>query len=143
MGAMPIRKSRPAAHTISPMGPVELSYVTAMISELALDCLLQPPSQSFSRVSVTSTRRITDPGGRLSEAWLADHGEGQAGVRTVDRTWLNFELCGLWRCAGGRGCLARRRGWANRFRLGLLCLPQSHRPALRRREGRSRRSKVR
>lgn len=72
-----------------PYGPVELSYVTAMISELALDCLLQPPSQSFSRVLVTSTRRIADLGGRLTEAWLADHGEGPAGVRTADRPWSN------------------------------------------------------
>jgi hypothetical protein len=72
-----------------PYGPVELSYMTAMISELALDCLLRPPSQSFSRVLVTSARRIADLGGRLSEAWLADHGTGPAGVRTVDRPWSN------------------------------------------------------
>src|SRR3954452_21188615 len=33
-----------------PYGPVELAYVTAMIAETALDCLLEPPARSFSRV---------------------------------------------------------------------------------------------
>jgi len=70
-----------------PYGPVELSYVAAMIGELALDCLLDPPSQSFSRVFVTSPRRIAKLGGRLSEAWLSAHGQGDPGVRTVDRPW--------------------------------------------------------
>jgi hypothetical protein len=79
-----------------PYGPIELSYVVAMISELALDCLLQPPSHSFSRVFVTSHRRIADFGGRLSEAWLSAHGEGEAGVRTVDRRWSRMDCaaCG-------------------------------------------------
>jgi hypothetical protein len=79
-----------------PYGPVELSYVTAMLSELALDCLLQPPSQSFSRVFVTSARRIADLGGHLSQAWLAEHGEGEGGVRTVDRPWPSSDCaaCG-------------------------------------------------
>lgn len=84
-----------------PYGPVELSYVTAMISELALDCLLQPPSQLFSRVLVTSTRRIADLGGRLSEAWLAYHGEGPAGVRTVDRRWLVSSCAACWAVLAG------------------------------------------
>lgn len=74
-----------------PYGPVELSYVTAMLSELALDCLLQPPSRSFSRVFVTSPRRIADLGGRLSEAWLFNYGTGEPGARTVDRAWSQMD----------------------------------------------------
>lgn len=70
-----------------PYGPVELGYVTAMVGELALDCLLDPPSQSFSRAFVTSPTRIAKFGGRLSEAWLSAHGQVDAGVRTVDRPW--------------------------------------------------------
>lgn len=69
-----------------PYGPVELSYVTAMIGELALDCLLDPPSGSFSRVLVASPGRIAKLGGRLSEAWLRDCGEA-SGVQTIDRLW--------------------------------------------------------
>ena len=41
-----------------PYGPVELAYVTAMIAEVALDSILRPPEQSFSRVFVASERRI-------------------------------------------------------------------------------------
>jgi hypothetical protein len=70
-----------------PYGPVELSYVTAMISELALDCLLKPPANSFNRVIVTSQGRIAELGGSLSDAWLSDHDTGHLGVITVDRPW--------------------------------------------------------
>jgi hypothetical protein len=70
-----------------PYGPVELSYVTAMISDLALDCLLKPPSQSLNRVFATSQRRIEELGGRWSDDWLAEQGESVIGVRTVDRPW--------------------------------------------------------
>lgn len=70
-----------------PYGPVELGYVTVMIGELALDCLLDSPTDSFSRVLVTSPSRIAKLGGRLSEAWVSAHGVGDAGVRTVDRPW--------------------------------------------------------
>ena len=68
-----------------PYGPVELAYVTAMVGELALDCLLDPPSESFSRVLVTSPSRIAKVGGRLSEAWISVYGAGWSGVRTIDR----------------------------------------------------------
>jgi hypothetical protein len=79
-----------------PYGPVELNYVTAMLSELALDCLLTPPLQSLSRVLVTSAKRIVDLGGRLSEAWLSEYVEHHSGVRTVDRPWskLHCTACG-------------------------------------------------
>lgn len=79
-----------------PYGPIELSYVTAMISELALDCLLHPPSHSSTRVFVTSQDRIASLGGRFSEAWLSSYGERHAGVRTVDRPWSRTECaaCG-------------------------------------------------
>lgn len=79
-----------------PYGPIELSYVTAMLSELALDCLLQPPVHSFSRTYVTSQNRIVNLGGRLSSSWLTAYGEGDAGVRIVDRPWsqMGCAACG-------------------------------------------------
>lgn len=72
-----------------PYGPVELAYVNAMIAEVALDCLLDPPAQSFSRVFVVSQRRIMSLGGQLSEGWCSAFGEVEEGVRTVDRSWLS------------------------------------------------------
>ena len=79
-----------------PYGPVELSYVTAMISDVAMDCLLSPPTQSFSRVFATSQHRIDELGGQWSDAWLAERGEGESGMRTVDRTWVKMDCaaCG-------------------------------------------------
>ena len=79
-----------------PYGPVELNYVTGMISDVALDCLLSPPTCSFSRVFATSQRRIDEHGGRWSEEWLAEQGKGEPGMRMVDRSWLrmNCPACG-------------------------------------------------
>ena len=71
-----------------PYGPVELNYVTAMISDVALDCLLSPPTHSFRRVFATSQRRIDELGARWSNEWLAEQGKDDPGVRTVDRPWL-------------------------------------------------------
>jgi hypothetical protein len=81
-----------------PYGPIELGYVTAMIGELALDCLLKPPENSFNRVILTSQGRIADLGGRLSETWLSDYGSGYLGVITVDRPWPGkaCSACGEW-----------------------------------------------
>ena len=79
-----------------PYGPVELSYVTAMISDVALDCLLSPPSRSVSRVFATSQRRIDELGGRWSDEWLVERGEDETGMRTIDRPWsrTNCPACG-------------------------------------------------
>ena len=79
-----------------PYGPVELSYVIAMISDVALDCLLSPPIRSFSRVFATSQRRIDELGERWSDAWLAERGKGESGMWAVDRPWLRMDCpaCG-------------------------------------------------
>lgn len=82
-----------------PYGPVELAYVAAMIAEAAFDCLLAPPEQSFTRVFVASQRRIATLGGRLTDAWRSNFGEGDAGARTVDRPWsaIACAACGTAR----------------------------------------------
>jgi len=82
-----------------PYGPMELSYVTAMLSELALDCLLQPPLRSSSRIFVTSQGRIANLGGCFSESWLLGYGKGDGAARIVDRPWLRTECAA---CGGTR-----------------------------------------
>ncbi|TGP50643.1 ubiquitin-activating enzyme [bacterium M00.F.Ca.ET.230.01.1.1] len=72
-----------------PYGPVELSYVTAMVGELALDCLLNPPALSLERILATSACHLEDLGGRWTDEWLAEQGQTVSGVRTVDRAWPN------------------------------------------------------
>ncbi len=71
-----------------PYGAVELNYVTATIGDVALECLLSPPAHSFSRVFATSQRRIDELGARWSDEWLAEHGNDDRGIRTIDRPWL-------------------------------------------------------
>jgi len=70
-----------------PYGPIELAYVTAMLSDLALDCLLNQPSRSFNRVIVASPGRIERLGGRFTENWLSSHDPIEFGVRMVERAW--------------------------------------------------------
>lgn len=82
-----------------PYGPVELAYVTSMITEVALDCLLDPPVRSFSRVFVASQRRIAPLGGRLTEGWRSTFGDAEGGARTVDRLW---PAVGCSACRPGR-----------------------------------------
>lgn len=70
-----------------PYGPVELAYVTAMIADTAMDCLLEPPAQSFSRAFVASGRRVAALGGQLTKGWRAAFGELGESIQTVDRPW--------------------------------------------------------
>ncbi|MEI4492033.1 ThiF family adenylyltransferase [Mameliella alba] len=79
-----------------PYGPVEIAYVNAMVAEVALECLLDQPAQSFSRVFVASPRRIASLGGQLTEGWRSAFGEVEEGVRTVDRPWpsVGCAACG-------------------------------------------------
>lgn len=86
-GADPTLEEPACGAHYQPYGPIELAFVTAMISEVALDCLLDPPEASFSRVIVAAMRRIEQLGGRLSSAWRSEFGTGDGGVRTVDRPW--------------------------------------------------------
>lgn len=85
-----------------PYGPIELSYITAMLSELALDCLLQPPRRSFSRVFASPRDRITSLGGRFSEAWSSHYGDQESAVRIVDRPWQTGKCraCNSSACGG-------------------------------------------
>ncbi|MYC59054.1 MAG: ubiquitin-activating enzyme [Gammaproteobacteria bacterium] len=72
----------------NPYGPIELSYVTAMISDVALDCLLNPPTHSVNRVFVTSKHRIDELGGQLSSEWEVESNTELVGMRVFDRPWL-------------------------------------------------------
>jgi molybdopterin/thiamine biosynthesis adenylyltransferase len=78
----------PACGThFQPYGPVELGFITAMISDLGLDCLLNPPATSVHRVFAAADGRVKMLGGRWSEQWLAEHSGGSGGATTVDRDW--------------------------------------------------------
>jgi hypothetical protein len=86
-GADPTLEEPACGAHYQPYGPVELAFVTAMISEVALDCLMDPPEASFSRVVVAAPRRFEALGGQLTPAWRSEFGEGEGGFRTVNRPW--------------------------------------------------------
>ena len=73
-----------------PYGPVELSYVTTMVCEVALDCLLNPPSQSFSRIHVPSRQRLEELGGRLTHE-CTELIKRASILEPLDRPWSRTE----------------------------------------------------
>lgn len=76
-----------------PYGPIELAYVTAMVGEVALDCLLEPPRESFERVFVAAEKRIASLGGQLADGWRSTAGVSHGGIRTSDRPWTAANHC--------------------------------------------------
>nr|WP_246299984.1 ThiF family adenylyltransferase [Sinorhizobium psoraleae] len=70
-----------------PYGPVELSFVTATASDMALDCLLDAPEVSLHRVFAASHSRIQMLGGRYSTRWTSEFGLEERGARVVNRQW--------------------------------------------------------
>ena len=82
-----------------PYGPVELAHVNAMICDVALGCLLEPPLVSTLRVYATSAGRVAALGGTFSAAWL-DLGGDTSQPRTADRDWpSNCSSCGEFEVA--------------------------------------------
>lgn len=84
-----------------PYGPIELSFITAMISDVALDCLLNPPSHSVNRIFATTKRRIEELGGQWSNEWEVESSEETVGMRILEWPWL------------GTNCFACRDQTAN------------------------------
>ncbi|MGB3470584.1 MAG: ThiF family adenylyltransferase [Erythrobacter sp.] len=97
-GGATIEEPACGAH-YQPYGPVELTYVTAMVTDAAMDCLLDPPKHSFSRVFVASARRIAAFDAQPTKTWRAAFGELGEGIRTVDRPWPS---AGCAACGPGR-----------------------------------------
>lgn len=91
-------KEEPAcgAH-FQPYGPIELSFVNAMASDMALDCLLDAPSTSAHRIFAAPHKRIAMLGGVYSADWCSEFGTKDGDGRVVDRHWSL------------RGCAACRR----------------------------------
>ena len=75
----------------TPYGPIELGYVTTMISEVAMECLLDPPDTSFSRVYATSEQRIKECGGQWTADWSAEQGGAETGLQMIDRPWSSTD----------------------------------------------------
>lgn len=79
-----------------PYGPIEIGFVTSMIGELALDCIMSPPRSSFSRVYAADQARIEKLGARWSSDWLALRAGLGSNIRIAERSWLSSscKCCG-------------------------------------------------
>ncbi|WP_298337799.1 ThiF family adenylyltransferase [uncultured Erythrobacter sp.] len=79
-----------------PYGPVELEFINAMLGELALDCLLNAPSQSLHRVSLARKSRIGSLGGEVSKACQVEIVDDGHGPIIFDREWpvTSCKACG-------------------------------------------------
>lgn len=85
-----------------PYGPVELSFVNATASDMALDCLLDAPTTSFHRIFAASHKRIGMLGGVYSADWRSEFGTRDGDSRVVNRSWSES------------GCAACRRPFPDR-----------------------------
>ncbi len=70
-----------------PYGPVELGYVTAMLSETALDCLLQPPAHSEHRIWLGRRLVLELAGGDWTQDIERIAGPKPEGGLTLRRPW--------------------------------------------------------
>lgn len=75
-----------------PYGPVELGYVTSLVADLALACLLGVVYGPTHRVWVAGRSRVTDLGGRPTSEWER-LGLG-GGARQAELTWPSGEVEG-------------------------------------------------
>ncbi|RVH08711.1 hypothetical protein CN217_19435 [Sinorhizobium meliloti] len=72
-----------------PYGPIELQGTLAVIGELALDVMLQPPSQSIHRLWIGRERHLRQMGGQWSPAWSILMGSRTEGGFLHDRPWAS------------------------------------------------------
>lgn len=79
--------------SFQPYGPVELNYITAMISELALDCLLGTVKTSRHRFWLARQATLDAAGGQWTTRWnslVEKHGEG---AFVNDAVWISRDDC--------------------------------------------------
>jgi hypothetical protein len=76
-----------------PYGPSELSYIIALISELALDALLGTATGGEHRIWATSLRRLEAMNGNWSEAFKVETPHRPPGGFTHERAWSYRQSC--------------------------------------------------
>ncbi len=93
-------RQEPACGAVfQPYGPVELSYIIATISNLALDLLLGRIDVSISRIWSASHSRLQEAGGSWTKAWQ-DIAGGNTGDFLKELPWPKSAECRY--CATGK-----------------------------------------
>jgi sulfur-carrier protein adenylyltransferase/sulfurtransferase len=89
-----MREREPGCGAVfQPYGAVEMTYIEAVGSELALDCLLEPPSAAMHRTWVADRRSIERAKGLLNPAWVGDSERRREGGCRDNERWGRRESC--------------------------------------------------
>ncbi|GJE82475.1 ThiF family adenylyltransferase [Methylorubrum thiocyanatum] len=72
-----------------PYGPVELGFVTSLVAQLALDCLLGKVTRPCHRIHAARRASLTEAGGRWSDRWIDQYPTMTEGGVQVEREWLS------------------------------------------------------
>jgi hypothetical protein len=70
-----------------PYGPVELGFITSLVSQVALDGLLGKLTRSGHRIYAARYTFVRELGGRWSDGWARDYSHHLEGGAVVDRPW--------------------------------------------------------
>jgi molybdopterin/thiamine biosynthesis adenylyltransferase len=90
----PTEKQEPACGAVyQPYGPVELGHIVAMIAELALKCLLDPPTQSTQRIWAGRRSLLETLHGDWTEEWVKIARDRIDGAFMEERLWPNSSSC--------------------------------------------------
>lgn len=88
------RRGEPACGVMfQPYGPTELSHVSALIAEAAIDILLGRETEPFNRVWIAREQIIARAGGVWSEAWKARLGDQPRGACVEEFEWARRDDC--------------------------------------------------
>jgi hypothetical protein len=70
-----------------------LMYVTALVAETALDCLLRPVSESTERIWAARQSRIQASGGNWTNEWQQVAAGRLTGGMIEERPWPRVPSC--------------------------------------------------
>ncbi|GJE01653.1 ThiF family adenylyltransferase [Methylobacterium isbiliense] len=87
-----------------PYGPIELGFVTSLIAQFALECLLGKVILSSQRIYAARHPFIEELGGRWSDSWVREYPAQINGAVIVDREWP---------CSPCGGCRSQQRQLAH------------------------------
>jgi molybdopterin/thiamine biosynthesis adenylyltransferase len=89
-----MREREPGCGAVfQPYGPVEMTYIEALGSELAMDCLLETPSSSVHRMWVAERRLIERAKGSLNPVWVNESARRREGGCREEKPWERRESC--------------------------------------------------
>ena len=70
-----------------------MTYIEALGSELALDCLLEAPSSSVHRMWVAERRSVERAKGLLNPDWVGESARRRNGGCRDEELWVRRDSC--------------------------------------------------